>query len=101
MKIEQQHIDQIQKQFAEMQSKEDLVKLLSAAKNMLYSEKCKPVQLKSLTYYRQSRNLQKTLPDLYHQEKVRCRQNHQCTRKRVEIYFTLIEFCVAEYLRTP
>lgn len=51
MKIEQAHIDQIRKQFAELQSKEDLVKLLSNAKNMLYSEECKPVQLKSLTYY--------------------------------------------------
>lgn len=51
MKIEQAHIDQIRKQFAELQSKEDLVKLLSEAKNMLYGEECKPVQLKSLTYY--------------------------------------------------
>lgn len=51
MKIEQAHIDQIRKQFAELQSKEDLVKLLSDAKNILYGEECKPVQLKSLTYY--------------------------------------------------
>lgn len=51
MKIEQVHIDQIRKQFAALQSKEDLVKLLSDAKNMLYGEECKPVQLKSLTYY--------------------------------------------------
>ncbi|MEP1087732.1 MAG: reverse transcriptase family protein [Algoriphagus sp.] len=51
MKIEQIHIDQIRKQFAELQSKEELVKLLSDAKNMLYGEECKPVQLKSLTYY--------------------------------------------------
>jgi hypothetical protein len=51
MKIEKKHIDQIRKQFAELQSKEDLVTLLSAAKNMLYGEECKPVQLKSLTYF--------------------------------------------------
>lgn len=51
MKIEQAHIDQIRKQFAELQSKEELVKLLSDAKNMLYGEECKSVQLKSLTYY--------------------------------------------------
>ena len=51
MKIEQAHIDQIRKQFAELQGKDDLVKLLSDAKNMLYGEECKPVQLKSLTYY--------------------------------------------------
>ena len=51
MKIDQTHIDQIRKQFADLQSKKDLVKLLSEAKNLLYDEKCKPVQLKSLTYY--------------------------------------------------
>lgn len=51
MKIEQAHIDQIRKQFAELQSKEDLTKLLSDAKNMLYGEECKPVKLHSLTYY--------------------------------------------------
>lgn len=51
MKIEHEHIDQIKEQFAELQSKEDLVKLLSDAKSMLYGEECKPVQLKSLTYY--------------------------------------------------
>ena len=51
MKIGQAHINQIRKQFAVMQSKEDLAKLLSDAKNMLYGEECKPVQLKSLTYY--------------------------------------------------
>jgi RNA-directed DNA polymerase len=51
MKIEQTHIDQIRNQFAALQSKEDLVKLLSDAKNMLYGEECKPFKLKSLTYY--------------------------------------------------
>ncbi|MCO6497695.1 MAG: RNA-directed DNA polymerase [Chitinophagaceae bacterium] len=51
MKIEQAHIEQVRTQFAELQSKEDLVNLLSDAKTMLYGEKCKPIQLKSLTYY--------------------------------------------------
>lgn len=51
MKIEQAHINQIRQQFAELQSKEDLANLLSEAKNLLFGEKCKPVQLKSLTYY--------------------------------------------------
>lgn len=51
MKIEQTHIEQIRKEFAELQSKEDLVKLLSEAKKMLYGVEYKPVQLKSLTYY--------------------------------------------------
>ena len=50
-KIKQEHIDQIRKQFAELQTKENLVELLSNARNMLYGEECKPVQLKSLTYY--------------------------------------------------
>lgn len=51
MNLEPTHIDQIRKQFAELHCKEDLVKLLSDAKNMLYGEECKPIQLKSLTYY--------------------------------------------------
>jgi len=51
MKIEQAHIDHIRKQFADLQSKEDLVNLLSKAKNLMFGEECKPVQLKSLTYY--------------------------------------------------
>lgn len=51
MRIEQSYIEHIRKQFAALQSKDDLVKLLSEAKNMLYGEECKPVQLKSLTYY--------------------------------------------------
>jgi len=51
MNIEQKHIDHIRKGFANLQTKEDLVKLLSEAKILLYGKKCKPVQLKSLTYY--------------------------------------------------
>jgi len=51
MKIEQVHIDPIKNQFALLQSKEDLVELLSEAKNLLYGEECTPVQLKALTYY--------------------------------------------------
>lgn len=51
MKIQNAHIDLIQKHFAGLKSKDDLVKLLSDAKYMLYGKKCKPVQLKSLTYY--------------------------------------------------
>lgn len=51
MKIRQEHIDKIRKEFAAMQSKRDLVALLSEAKNMLYGKECKPFELKSLTYY--------------------------------------------------
>ncbi|PZV86346.1 reverse transcriptase (RNA-dependent DNA polymerase) [Algoriphagus aquaeductus] len=51
MKIEQVHIDQIRKQFAGLQTKEDLAKLLSFADIVLYGEARKPVRLKALTYY--------------------------------------------------
>lgn len=51
MKIEQVHIDQIRKQFAELQTKEDLATLLSFADVLLYGEARKPVRLKALTYY--------------------------------------------------
>lgn len=51
MKIDQTHIDKIRESFAAMQNKEDLVNLLSEAKNMLYAKECNPVTLKALTYY--------------------------------------------------
>ncbi|HOV84624.1 MAG TPA: reverse transcriptase family protein [Paludibacteraceae bacterium] len=51
MKIEQQHIDLIRQKFASMQNKEDLVSLLSEAKNILYGKECKPFELRSITYY--------------------------------------------------
>lgn len=51
MKIEQTHIEKITKQFADLQNKNDLIILLSEAKNLIYGEKCKPFQLKQLTYY--------------------------------------------------
>lgn len=51
MKIENEHIDHIRKRFVEMQSKEDLVSLLSEAKNLLYNKECQPFLLKSLNYY--------------------------------------------------
>ncbi len=51
MKIEQKHINHIREKFAALQSKDDLVALLNEAKKMLYGDKFKPVQLKSLTYY--------------------------------------------------
>ena len=51
MKIEQKHIDQIRQKFASMQNKDDLVSLLSEAKNILYGKECKPFELKSLTFY--------------------------------------------------
>lgn len=51
MEIEKTHIDQIRKQFADLESKEDLAVLLSNAKSILYGKECMPIQLKSLTYY--------------------------------------------------
>ena len=52
MKIELRHIEEIQKDFSALESKEDLVRLLTKAKQFLYGkEAVKPVQLKFLTYY--------------------------------------------------
>jgi len=51
MKPKQQYINQIRELFDAMHTKHDLASLLSKAKNLLYDEKCKPVKLKSLTYY--------------------------------------------------
>lgn len=51
MKVEQSHIDKIKSLFSKMQTKEDLVALLSEAKNIMYGEECKPFQLKGLNYY--------------------------------------------------
>lgn len=51
MKIEKLHIDEIRAQFSNLKTKEDLVELLSKAKNLMYGVECKPVQLKHLTYY--------------------------------------------------
>ena len=59
MKIEQTQIDRIRAQFAAMESKEDLVALLSYAKILIYGENCKPVQLKYLTYYANPANCKK------------------------------------------
>lgn len=51
MKITEQSMNQICLSFAELRSKEDIVKLLSDTICLLYGEGCKPVQLKSLIYY--------------------------------------------------
>lgn len=51
MKIEQDQINNIRAQFAAMETKEDLVALLSYAKKLLYGDDCKPVLLKHLNYF--------------------------------------------------
>ena len=51
MKIEKQHIDYIHVKFAEMQTKADLVSLLSYAKKIMYGKECDPFLLKSINYY--------------------------------------------------
>lgn len=98
MKIEQAHIDQIRKQFAELQSKEDLVKLLSDAKKMLYGAECKPVQLKSLTYYANPKLCKKRYQTFTIKKKVGCRQNHPCTCERIKIYSSLSKLCVTMFI---
>ena len=51
MKINPEHIKYIRQKFEQIQTKNDLVILLSDAKNMLYGEETKSFQLKSMTYY--------------------------------------------------
>lgn len=51
MRVEQVHIDEIRQKFTAIKSKEDLIALLSEAKNIMYGETCKPFHLKALTYY--------------------------------------------------
>lgn len=51
MKIEHEQIKSIRAQFAAMETKEDLVALLSYAKKLLYGNDCKPVILKHLNYF--------------------------------------------------
>lgn len=51
MDITKDQIKITQDKFAAMQSKEDLVKLLSLAKDFYYAEKTTPFELKSLSYY--------------------------------------------------
>ena len=48
---EKRHIKLIRSKFAHLESKEDLVQLLTLANNIIYQKKCKPVLLKSLNYY--------------------------------------------------
>jgi hypothetical protein len=51
MRVEQNHIDDIRKEFAAMQSREDLLNLLNKAKPLLYGAKTVPFELKQLTWY--------------------------------------------------
>lgn len=53
MKTKKENIELLKKSFAEMQNKEDFVKLLSFSRNILYGIKCKEFQLKSLDYFSQ------------------------------------------------
>lgn len=51
MTIEKEHISKIRAAFSEMQSREDFLRLLNMAKEILYDEKAKPFKLNQLTYY--------------------------------------------------
>lgn len=51
MKIQKAHIDHIRESWKKLESKEDLINLLNEAKVFMYGENCKPIKLKSLTYY--------------------------------------------------
>ena len=52
MKIDNKHIEEVKIAFENMQSKEDLLKLLNMVKLVLFEEKeFKPIELSRLTYY--------------------------------------------------
>ena len=51
MKIEQKHIDQIQTAFQNMQTREDLLRLLNDVKPLVYGKKTVPFQLQQLTWF--------------------------------------------------
>jgi len=59
MKLQQQHTDTIKKQFAQMQTKADFIKLLNDTKKILYGDETKPISLKALYYFADYRNGQK------------------------------------------
>ncbi len=56
MKIGHEQTERIRKQFKNLQTRQDLVDLLSEAKDMMYEDKTKPFKLKTLTYYANPEN---------------------------------------------
>jgi retron-type reverse transcriptase len=51
MRVEKQHIEKIRVSFKEMQTKEDLLRLLNEVKLLIYGEKAHPFEIKQLTWY--------------------------------------------------
>ena len=51
MKLQNEHIQAIKKDFASMQSKEDLLNLLNFVKRIEYGEKCFPFEARQLNYH--------------------------------------------------
>jgi hypothetical protein len=51
MQITQEHIDQINSNFGQLQSKQDLLRLMNIAKKLVYGEKSVPFKLQQITYY--------------------------------------------------
>lgn len=56
MKLEKAHINKIRTEFAEMQTKEDLLKVLNEAKSLVYGDNAVPFELKQLTWYANPKN---------------------------------------------
>jgi hypothetical protein len=59
MKIEKKHIDYIQAEFSEMQSRQDFLHLLNYTKPLLYGKKFIPFKLKQITFYSNPKNTNK------------------------------------------
>jgi RNA-directed DNA polymerase len=59
MITEQQHIEKIRASFKEMQTKEDLLRLLNEAKVVIYGEKAVPFEIKQFTWYSNHKSGQK------------------------------------------
>lgn len=55
MKLEVKYIDQIKKDFAKMQSIEDLLQILNEVKPLIYGDKSVPFKLNQLTWYSNSK----------------------------------------------
>jgi RNA-directed DNA polymerase len=51
MKLNQQHIDYVRREFARMQTKQDIATLLSYAANALYNKECDPILSDHLIFY--------------------------------------------------
>jgi len=77
MKLQNEHIQAIKKDFASMQSKEDLLNLLNFVKRIEYGEKCFPFEARqqlnmarNVFLLRQDSSIIISIPNLTHEDTV-------------------------------